>query len=144
MAPLVAAGKHAPSPKPRKRRDPARPQVPVTNACAALAIDQMPSESALSLCRLAQELIEEAFRPIDPMKVHETITAEECAQILGLLKPKFIHHPLSKKYIQGILSEMGCDLSQTYFDVPRMRTAFPGDYLKSGIAYAFHPHRDTW
>ena len=25
-----------------------------------------------------------------------------------------------------------------------MRTAFPGDYLKSGIAYAFHPHRDTW
>jgi len=22
--------------------------------------------------------------------------------------------------------------------------AFPGDYLKSGIAYAFHPHRDTW
>jgi len=28
--------------------------------------------------------------------------------------------------------------------VPRMRTAFPGDYLNSGIAYAFHPHRDTW
>jgi hypothetical protein len=25
-----------------------------------------------------------------------------------------------------------------------MRTAFPGNYLKSGIAYAFHPHRDTW
>jgi ectoine hydroxylase-related dioxygenase (phytanoyl-CoA dioxygenase family) len=25
-----------------------------------------------------------------------------------------------------------------------MRTAFPGDYLKSGIAYAFHPHRDIW
>ena len=25
-----------------------------------------------------------------------------------------------------------------------LRTAFPGDYLKSGIAYAFHPHRDTW
>src|SRR5262249_27980252 len=23
-------------------------------------------------------------------------------------------------------------------------TAFPGDYLKSGIAFAFHPHRDTW
>ena len=43
-----------------------------------------------------------------------------------------------------MLQEAGCDLDKTYFDVPRMRTAFPGDYLKSGIAYAFHPHRDTW
>jgi hypothetical protein len=43
-----------------------------------------------------------------------------------------------------MLAESGCDLEKTYFDVPRMRTAFPGDYLKSGIAYAFHPHRDTW
>ena len=60
------------------------------------------------------------------------------------LKPKFIHHPQSKEYIQGMLAESGCDLEKTYFDVPRMRTAFPGDYLNSGIAYAFHPHRDTW
>ena len=43
-----------------------------------------------------------------------------------------------------MLTELGCNLAKTYFDVPRMRTAFPGDYLKSGIAYAFHPHRDTW
>jgi hypothetical protein len=43
-----------------------------------------------------------------------------------------------------MLAEAGCDLEKTYFDVPRLRTAFPGDYLKSGIAYAFHPHRDTW
>ena len=31
-----------------------------------------------------------------------------------------------------------------YFDVPRMRSAAAGDYLTTGIAYAFHPHRDTW
>jgi hypothetical protein len=105
---------------------------------------QSPSRNALRLCRLAQEMIEEAFRPLDPMKIHEQMPAEKCAEILATLKPKFIHHPLSKKYIQGMLTEVGCDLSQTYFDVPRMRTAFPGDYLKSGIAYAFHPHRDTW
>ena len=50
----------------------------------------------------------------------------------------------AKECIRGMLAITGHDLSQTYFDVPRMRTAFPGDYLKSGIAYAFHPHRDTW
>src|SRR5262245_19617583 len=98
-----------------------------------------PSPSAIKLCQLAKEMIEEAFRPFDPMKIHESIPAEKCAEILGVLKPKFIHHPLSKQYIQGMLTESGCDLSQTYFDVPRMRMAFPGDYLSSGIAYAFHP-----
>ena len=103
-----------------------------------------PIPSALKLCRLAQELIEEAFRPLNPLTVHENLPAEKCAEILGVLKPKFIHHPQAKEYIREILTEVGCDLEKTYFDVPRMRTAFPGDYLKSGIAYAFHPHRDTW
>jgi len=103
-----------------------------------------PRSSALKLCRLAQEMIEEAFRPFDPLTVHENLSPEKCAEILAVLKPRFIHHPQSKQYIQEMLSEMGCDLAQTYFDVPRLRTAFPGDYLKSGIAYAFHPHRDTW
>jgi hypothetical protein len=105
---------------------------------------ESPSASALKLCKLAQEMIEGAFHPVDPMKVHEQIPAEKCAEILAVLKPKFIHHPLSKQFIQRMMLEAGCDLSQTYFDVPRLRTAFPGDYLKSGIAYAFHPHRDTW
>jgi hypothetical protein len=103
-----------------------------------------PIPSALKLCRLAQELIEESFRPLNPLTVHENLPVEKCAEILGVLKPKFIHHPQAKEYIREILTEVGCDLAKTYFDVPRMRTAFPGDYLKSGIAYAFHPHRDTW
>jgi len=103
-----------------------------------------PGPSALALCQFARTLIEEAFRPLDPMRLHETMPSTECARILGELKPKFIHHPRSKECIQGMLSELGCDPQKTYFDVPRMRTAYPGDYLNSGIAYAFHPHRDTW
>jgi hypothetical protein len=103
-----------------------------------------PCPSALKLCRLAQELIEEAFKGVDPRRVNESLPAERCAEILAVLKPKFIHHSNAKVYIQGMLAELGCDLDKTYFDVPRMRTAFPGEYLKSGIAYAFHPHRDTW
>jgi hypothetical protein len=103
-----------------------------------------PSANSLKLCQLAQELIEEAFKPLDPEKVQDAMSAERSAEILSVLKPKFIHHPKAKQYIQGMLAELGCDLEKTYFDVPRMRTAFPGDYLKSGIAYAFHPHRDTW
>jgi len=103
-----------------------------------------PCPSALKLCQLARDLIEEAFGPVDPLKVQETLPVEKCVEILAALKPKFIHHPKSKECIQGMLAELNCDLAKTYFDVPRMRTAFPAGYLKSGIAYAFHPHRDTW
>ena len=103
-----------------------------------------PSPSALKLCEFARELVETAFHPHDPRKIQESMPVEQCVEILADLKPKFIHHPTSKELIQGMLAERGCDLEKTYFDVPRLRTAFPSDYLASGIAYAFHPHRDTW
>lgn len=102
------------------------------------------SASAIKLCELARELIAEAFRPKDPLKIFLSTPVEECATTLAKLKPTFIHHPKAKEWIAEILADFGCDLESTYFDVPRLRTAFPGDYLKSGIAYAFHPHRDTW
>jgi hypothetical protein len=103
-----------------------------------------PTPSALKLCQLAKDMIEEAFAGQEPLTLHEKMQVEKVVEILAVLKPKFIHHPKSKEFIQGMLTEAGCDLNKTYFDVPRLRTAFPGDYLKSGIAYAFHPHRDTW
>jgi hypothetical protein len=64
--------------------------------------------------------------------------------LLAELKPKFIHHPESKRLIKSLLESFGCDTERTYFDVPRMRTSTSDDYLTSGISYAFHPHRDTW
>jgi hypothetical protein len=89
-------------------------------------------------------MVETAFNPHDPRKIQDKLAVERCVEVLAELKPKFIHHPKSKEFIQGMLAERGCDLSKTYVDVPRLRTAFPSDYLSSGIAYAFHPHRDTW
>jgi hypothetical protein len=103
-----------------------------------------PTPSSLALVQLARDLISEAFGGLDPETAQYKIPVEQYAAILAELKPKFIHHPESKQHIQGILRELGCDLDKTYFDVPRMRTATSDDYLTTGIAYAFHPHRDTW
>ena len=103
-----------------------------------------PSPAAVKLCEFARELIEAAFNPYDPRKVQDSMPVERCVEILAELKPRFIHHSRSKELIQEMLAERGCDLEKTYFDVPRLRTAFRSDYLTSGIAYAFHPHRDTW
>ncbi|MBV9128948.1 MAG: hypothetical protein JO066_05800 [Verrucomicrobia bacterium] len=103
-----------------------------------------PTPSSLALCQFAQQLSEEAFAPYHPTKAQFEMTPEKYAGVLETLKPKFIHHPTSKKLIQGVLGELGCELAKTYFDVPRLRTATSDNYLTSGLAYAFHPHRDTW
>lgn len=97
-----------------------------------------------ALIALAKEMLEQAFAPHDPRYIHEHMTAEEVSQVLTVLKPKFIHHPECKRLIRTIMEEHGIDLDKLYFDVPRMRSAYPEHFFSSGIAYAFHPHRDTW
>ena len=72
-----------------------------------------PGRGALKLCQLAKELIEEAFSPLAPLRVHESLTAEKCAQILAVLKPKFIHHPKAKEYLAKMLAGSGCNLEKT-------------------------------
>jgi hypothetical protein len=100
--------------------------------------------ASLALIEFARELISEAFGSQDPETAQYEMPVEEFAKLLADLKPRFIHHPGSKERIQALLQELGCDLDKTYFDVPRMRTATSDEYLTTGIAYAFHPHRDTW
>jgi hypothetical protein len=102
------------------------------------------SPSSKALIALARQLLEEAFAPHDPRTIHEHMTPEEVAAILGTLKPRFVHHPDCKSLIRQLLRENSVDIDKTYFDVPRMRSAYPSHFLSSGIAYAFHAHRDTW
>jgi len=102
-----------------------------------------PSPGAKKLVALAREMIEDAFKGKDPELAQHDMPVEQYAALLTDLKPRFIHHPSSKECIQEILAEAGCDTEHTYFDVPRMRTSTSENYLTSGIAYAFHPHRDT-
>ena len=99
--------------------------------------------SVLALAEFARELIEEAFGSADPTEAQHHIASEEYIAILARLKPKFVHHPKAKQLLQKVLGELGCDLSKTYFDVPRLKSVTHGAQ-KSGLTYGIHPHRDTW
>lgn len=103
-----------------------------------------PRPATMELCEFARELICDALEPHDPELAQHDLPVEQFAAILAELKPRFIHHPESKRLIRAVLAEFGCDAERTYFDVPRLRTSTSDGYLTSGIAYAFHPHRDTW
>jgi len=103
-----------------------------------------PSPASCALVEFAREQIEAAFAPRHPQHAHEELAVMETVEILTRLKPQFIHDPRTRDRLQRLLVDVGCDSYQTFQDVPRLRVAYPVDYLTTGIAYAHHPHRDIW
>lgn len=100
--------------------------------------------SIIAFANFARTMIAEAFGERDPRTAQNHMEVEQYAALLGKLKPSFIHHPESKRLLRGILDDLDCNLEKTYFDVPKLRSSTSGGYLTTGIAYAWHPHRDTW
>jgi len=103
-----------------------------------------PTRASLDLVGFADTMIRAAFASREPRSAQHEMPVGEYAALLAELKPQFIHHPECKRLLPAVLAGLGCDLAQTFFDVPRLRTATSDEYLTTGIAYAFHPHRDTW
>ena len=103
-----------------------------------------PTPETLAFKDFTRTMIEVAFGGLDPEMAQYGMVVGDYARLLGELKPRFIHHPESKAHIQKILSRFGCDASTTYFEVPKLRSSTSDNYLTAGIAYAWHPHRDTW
>jgi hypothetical protein len=100
--------------------------------------------SIRALCDFAGEMVREAFHPLDPLTAQFDMPVEKFVEIFGPLKPKFIHHPRTKEIIRNILQDFGCDVEDTFQDVPRLRAVTSDAYLTSGVGYAHHLHRDTW
>jgi hypothetical protein len=100
--------------------------------------------SVTALCDFARELIQDAFDTLEPQDAERHLPTDQYIAILARLKPKFVHHPRSKELLQGVLSDLGCDLQKTYFDVPRLKSVTHQGQQASGLTYGIHPHRDTW
>lgn len=92
----------------------------------------------------ARELLAKHFHLYDPRTAQDHMAVEDYVEVLRKVKPEFINSDRSKALLQAMLSEFGCDGQKTYFDLPRLRTSTHSNYLTSGMAYAYHPHRDTW
>jgi hypothetical protein len=103
-----------------------------------------PLSSSIALCEFARQMIKEAFGGLDPTLAQFQLSTERYVAILAKLKPQFVHHPQSMKLVQGLLQELGCDLSETYIDVPRLKSIPHGQDHASGLTFAIHAHRDTW
>jgi hypothetical protein len=103
-----------------------------------------PRPSLQALADFAREMVEEAFAPHNPLTAQYDMPVERFVEIFGPVKPRFIHHPETKKLISAVMIDLGCDLDETYLDVPRLRGVTSDGYLTAGVGFAHHPHRDTW
>ncbi len=103
-----------------------------------------PTDASSALCEFARGQIAQSFGSLDPETAQYEMPVEQYAALLGELKPRFIHHPETLVLIRAVLRSLGYPEDTTYFDVPRLRSSTSDGYLTTGIAYAFHAHRDTW
>ena len=103
------------------------------------------SAESQALVKYVAGLIQEAFDPIeDPQRAQFDLPVEAFVERVGPLKTLFTNSAETKELIRALLLALGCDPEETYFDVPRLRVVPHGDYLSSGVSYAYEPHRDTW
>jgi hypothetical protein len=103
-----------------------------------------PSPTSFEFAMFARELIGEAFGGRDPELAQFDLPVDEYAAIVDVLESRFVQHPQSRRLVQTLLAERGCDPDTTCFDAPRLRVSTSDDYLATGIAYAWRPYRDTW
>jgi len=103
-----------------------------------------PSTATRALCDWARELLQDAFAPHDPVRAQYEMPVERFVEIFAPVKPAFIHHDKTKALLREVVAQHGCDLDETYVDVPRLRGVTSDGYLTAGVGFAHHPHRDTW
>ena len=101
-------------------------------------------DAVVALCAHAQGMIAETFAGQDPETAQYQYAVEEFAAKIGPLKSRFTNDLRTKELIREVLQAFGHDLTETYFDVPRLRVVTSDNFLTAGVGYAYKAHRDTW
>jgi hypothetical protein len=102
------------------------------------------NHSTRKLADHAISMMIKELAPHEPEKAQFSLPVKSFIERVGALKSGFTNDLITKTLVRDILVSFGCDLEETYFDVPRLRVVPHGDYLSSGVSYAYKAHRDIW
>jgi hypothetical protein len=79
-----------------------------------------PLPSSLALCERARQFAREALSPHEPHTARFQLDADEHAAALRRVREEFPAHAESRRLMQAVLNELGCNLTKTFFDAPRL------------------------
>jgi hypothetical protein len=79
-----------------------------------------PLPGSRALCERARQLAREALAPHEPHTARFHLEAEEHAAALRRVHEEFPTHAESRRLMQAVLNELGCNLTKTFFDAPRL------------------------
>ncbi len=82
-----------------------------------------PNAATLEFSRFTREVIEAYFGERDPEHAQFDMPVTDYAELLGRLKPHFIHHEGSVSRLSEALHALGCAPDKTYFEVPKLRSS---------------------
>lgn len=103
-----------------------------------------PSEESLALTAWTRQMLEAGFAPHEPATAQHAMDVHAFVGLFAPVKPKFIHHPTTMELLRAVIARAGCNMDETYLDVPRLRGVTSDGYLTAGAGYAHPMHRDTW
>ena len=102
-----------------------------------------PSATSIAFAMFARELIGDAFGGRNPELAQFDLLPADHAAILRSLTPRFTQHPESRRFVQALVTERGCDPETTYVGAPRLHACTGNEHVVAGIE-AWRPRRDTW
>src|SRR5258708_19857273 len=94
-----------------------------------------PRRSTVAFVDFARSMIEETFEGRDPRDAQDSMEIQQYADLLGKLKPAFIHHLESKRHLQNIFKDFGCDLARPYFALPKIPSPTTEAYLPPALPF---------
>jgi hypothetical protein len=102
-----------------------------------------PRRSTLALCEYAREVTEQMLG-FEPSWAQQRMTETEFLVLFKGALRNFSRRQAVVDLVASVVSDLGCDPSQTYMSYPELTAITGQGFLAQGIGGPRHPHRDTW
>lgn len=102
-----------------------------------------PRPTTMALCDYARDAIEQMLG-VEPSWAQQRMTETEFSILFKVALRNFSRRQAVMNLVTSIVSDLGCDPSETYMSYPELTAMTGQGFLAQGIGGPRHPHRDTW
>jgi hypothetical protein len=102
-----------------------------------------PRTTTVAISNYAASTIEQMLGA-EPPSAQQRMSEAEFSILFNVALRNFRHRRSVMELVRSLLSDFGCDPSETYFSYPEITAITGQGFLAQGFGAPRHPHRDTW